>query len=806
MPVGSLPSVDFPLMMRSDSSNSSQWMTESRRNLVASIASLVILLVVTITYSNLHPQFQRGGFIVTIFGIVAWMLIRYRSGRELSIPLVTFPLGAMVLLGYLLSTRSPVTAIAIEKVSVTLPIILLLLLVTDSLFGWWKIDTWENALVSLAILFCFLEFVLAFFWISGWWQASGAALSLPPIGYRPSGLFLGHANVFAGYLNLVIPIAIVRSTTALSRRDRMLWYLAIVIFLMTQLLSSSRGGWLAGIAAIVTTVAILLIRRADAGGVLNAIRQNWIKLVAGAGLLLVGTIIVLIAAEVSPGHAPLLSARSGIWKPAWTIIQSSPVLGHGPASFSALFAIQKQIPPGFATSHAHNMLLQTWAELGLIGLLLLVLASVLLIFAFISAWRHRSTARLAAYGGAGIAVLLHNQLDYLFESPGYLMGVAVIIGLLYSHAPESQSLRLTRGWVTLTIGLALIPFIASVALGGRGAREYWDGVAAGRAGDWEQASDQICRSMELEYSMPLYTFQCGLALAYLAEQENDFTALNQAGQVFEIGLRQDPHWPMHWANLGAIQWSLDETTSARDSLTRAAELAPRNSRIALNLGWMQEQLGDPASAQLSYQSAISSDPWLQFNYFLSQEDFRIGSISASNLYPDAPISLLAGLNGWAALQDKDHRQAQEYFTDALEANPGDSLVLAGLAKLLQAEGDSSSALQMIKRASWLGDNSADVGFVAGSIALAQGDEDEALRYFENAARSESLYSESEAYYARTYLRYYLEPDAVPQLFGLGFLSPSSMEFQLILDFLRKQERWDLVNLLGMQGSDSGQSQ
>ncbi|MCH8093177.1 MAG: O-antigen ligase family protein [Chloroflexi bacterium] len=767
--------------------------SDSRRNLLTFTTSLLILLIVTTTYSSFHPKFQRMGFILTLLGVLAWIMLRNRSGRELSIPWIGLPLGALILLGYVLSLRSPVPVIAWEKVSQSLPIVLALLLVTDSLAGWWKANSWENALVSFAVLFTILEFALAILWLVGWWRVSSDSLSFPPVGYRPSGLFLGHANIFAGYLNLVIPIAIVRSTTAESKRDRSLWYLVIAIFLLAQLLASSRGGWLAGIAAILTTLAVLHIRGAGTGSAINAFRRHWIKMVTGAGLLLIGTIIVLIAAEISPGHAPLLSARSGIWEPAWAIIRSSPVIGHGPASFSALFAIETQIPPGFATSHAHNLFLQTWAELGLLGLILLALAGVCAALAFVGAWRTRFTPRLAAYAGAGVAVLLHHQLDYLFESPGYLIGVIVIIGLLYRLAPDRQKLNLGRGWAAVAIGSFLIPFVGSAALGGRGAQAYWTGVESGRHGDWQNASERICLAMDLNPSIPLYASQCGLALAFAAEESIDAEPLIAAEEAYQEGLSKGLNWPMHWANLGAIQWSLGETGRALESLARAAELAPRNPRIAFNLGWMQEQLGDPASAQLSYRAAISSDPWLQFNPLLSQDDSRAGSISASELYPNASDGLLAGLNGWAALRKDSLRPARDYFTTALGADPSDALALAGLAKVAQAEGHSSRAMELIRRAIWLGGGSANVNFLAGSIALAQGDVEHALRYFEDAARSTSLYSESAPYYARTYLRYYLEPDAVPQLVGLGIFTLSSQEKEDIIEFLKERKRQDLIH-------------
>ena len=167
-------------MIQQRSPKFSELMNESRRNLLAFFISILILLIATTSYSNLHPQFQLMGFVLTVLGILAWLLLRYRSGRRLSIPLVVLPLGALVLLGYVMSLRSPVPIIAIEKVSQSLPIVLALLLITDSLFGWWRVDTWENALVSFAILFCLLEFALAFLWLAGWWQVSEETMSFPP--------------------------------------------------------------------------------------------------------------------------------------------------------------------------------------------------------------------------------------------------------------------------------------------------------------------------------------------------------------------------------------------------------------------------------------------------------------------------------------------------------------------------------------------------------------------------------------------------------------------------------------------------
>ena len=82
---------------------------------------------------------------------------------------------------------------------------------------------WENALISLAILFAAFELILASFWFRNWWAISGLGFSWPPVGYRSPGGLLDHPNVLSAFLNLIIPIVLTRWMVGKRRDRRILW-------------------------------------------------------------------------------------------------------------------------------------------------------------------------------------------------------------------------------------------------------------------------------------------------------------------------------------------------------------------------------------------------------------------------------------------------------------------------------------------------------------------------------------------------------------------------------------------------------
>jgi O-antigen ligase len=123
-----------------------------------------------------------------------------------------------------------------------------------------------------------------------------------------------------------------------------------------------------------------------------------------------------------------MTGRSGIWKIVLQLIWQRPIAGWGWISnwvpgvkpYAGLVVIDR-VP----YYQAHNAYLDTWMQLGIIGLLLLL---SLIVYSFVRAWR----------------------LAVRHTSALYLWPVLVFVGLLVWSATESRML-IEIGWVLLVL-------------------------------------------------------------------------------------------------------------------------------------------------------------------------------------------------------------------------------------------------------------------------------------------------------------------------------------------------------------------
>jgi hypothetical protein len=106
----------------------------------------------------------------------------------------------------------------------------------------------------LISLVCCLLVVL---WFRRWDAAVGSGS--PPIGFRLPGILVGHPNVIAGFLNLLLPLVLVRLVAPRSWWIRILLVFMLALFLITEYFASSRGGWIGGAAGIAVTVGLLVL-------------------------------------------------------------------------------------------------------------------------------------------------------------------------------------------------------------------------------------------------------------------------------------------------------------------------------------------------------------------------------------------------------------------------------------------------------------------------------------------------------------------------------------------------------------------
>ena len=200
---------------------------------------------------------------------------------------------------------------------------------------------------------------------------------------RAFGTF-GQPNPFAGYLGLVLPLALGLAMGAIVKRGSFslrpfFLFGAIALMLLAAILMSlSRGAWLAFFAAI-SIMAVMVSRR--------SLIYLVLLLFLVAILLGLGTFNVLpqpVTARLSiitdyvrifdvrkvtvtPENWAIVE-RMANWQAAWGMFSDHPLLGVGIGNYGVVYPHYALEGWENTTGHAHNYYLNLLAETGIIGL------------------------------------------------------------------------------------------------------------------------------------------------------------------------------------------------------------------------------------------------------------------------------------------------------------------------------------------------------------------------------------------------------------------------------------------------------
>ncbi|HID61696.1 MAG TPA: hypothetical protein EYP49_02955, partial [Anaerolineae bacterium] len=295
------------------------------------------------------------------------------------------------------------------------------------------------------------------------WSSLGSyAPPLPLLQQRFYSL-LGDPNMTADLLNLLWPLALARLATTRRRGVKALLGTWIAATLVTQLLTCSQGG-MAGLAVATTSTLLLLllaIRPAwFVGWWGRAKARRWMLWLLGllTVLLVTGFLGVLIVA------GDLLEARGTLWKAGWQTFWRSPLWGSGPFTYGTQLMLYESTPPYPVYPHAHNYLLNTAAETGLLGLAASAWVAIALGMALLRTWQRAGRAHRSLMAGA-IGSLLgfatHSLADnhIILPSIGLIVIVALALALDSADAPLSQPPRvyhLSVAWLGLPALILMI--------------------------------------------------------------------------------------------------------------------------------------------------------------------------------------------------------------------------------------------------------------------------------------------------------------------------------------------------------------
>ncbi|MCE9671225.1 O-antigen ligase family protein [Myxococcus stipitatus] len=251
---------------------------------------------------------------------------------------------------------------------------------------------------------------------------------------RATSVFSG-PNQLATCLLMSLPLSAALVRTARNRLGRGLAAFCLLTGIPLLYFTRSQGAWLAVVAVAGVLVTWLL-----ATGTASRRRRAWL-LLAVLGVLGIVMAVYLVATRTPEQLNALSDGRYFLLLAGLEMVRASPLLGVGLGNFYQHLGgfYPNDIAGRAQHEHAHNMYLQVFAELGLMGLVLLLwFYWGILRRAATVAPRHALTTGLLA---AVLGVLVHSLTDYtLLIIPTALM-FALVLGMLdvLTQPPRAQA-------------------------------------------------------------------------------------------------------------------------------------------------------------------------------------------------------------------------------------------------------------------------------------------------------------------------------------------------------------------------------
>ena len=389
-------------------------------------------------YSQLTFTLRVFNQIVVTLILAGWLLGRVRRKEGLPATRLDLALGLYLLVNIISAWLGLSPRLSFERLWFTLTHILAFYLLVDLIRrGWANKLTWAFFMASAVVcIVAFTEIAAWYFgsalfanFAQGWWEIGGWRNPIPPLIYRLA-ITLNGPTALAAYLALFIPVALGLILTLSARNEnRRALQIWLVMAFVVQIFTFAR----AGLLALVTSLSLLaagwlLTRKSRSFDILSRWRAfkplSQISILAGS-LLLAGGVFFWLQRLLARGTSSA-NFRFMLWDTALNIFQSQWLTGVGPGNFGrALLRYNDPSLPRLQISTAHNIYLNTAAELGGLGLI----AGGLLILSLGWAWwqrwrqipglRHQSPAetyrcwgRVDRFGGPNVGRHLSGYAQY----------------------------------------------------------------------------------------------------------------------------------------------------------------------------------------------------------------------------------------------------------------------------------------------------------------------------------------------------------------------------------------------------------
>ena len=325
-------------------------------------------------------------------------------------------------------------------------------------------------------------------------------------------------------------------------------------------LPSRRAALVGGSAVLLAALALAI-----AAGAPGEIDDGWQEFKSGAGP----------GEDGSRFDSASGNGRYQYWSAAVDANATDPLVGTGPGTYRYWWARAGTVPG--VVHDAHSLYLQTLAEAGIIGLLIVAGAVVaLLVFAFARALRAPPLARpwLAAAAASCAGFATAAAVDWVWQLTvvpvAFLCVVAAIAGSQpeggLEHTPASPRLRLAVGAVAIAgVLIMATPLVADLLV--------QSSQRAAVAGDLRTALD---RAQQARQVAP-WAAGPRLQEALVLEAGGDLDGAADAAR--EATDRESTNWKP-WQVLSRIEFERGDQAAGTEAYQRARSLNPRSPLFA----------------------------------------------------------------------------------------------------------------------------------------------------------------------------------------------------------------------------------
>jgi hypothetical protein len=258
------------------------------------------------------------------------------------------------------------------------------------------------------------------------------------------------------------------------------------------------------------------------------------------------------------------NARAGLWRIAWDDYQGHELLGSGAGTYEAYYLQHRT--SGLKVRNAHNLYLETLADLGPVGLLLLVAG---LVAPLVAGIRGRREPLVPVAFGAFAAFLLHAGADWDWQLTAVtLVALTCAAGMLTSSPSVRRSIDLGARGVRagMLVAIALVAVVALIGLRGNAAASASQRAASEQ--HWRVAESEARTAVAWEPWSADARTELGLAL--LGEHRDA-----AAGEAFRAAIARDPRSWQAWLDLARAS----SGTARQHALAQATRLDPREPQV-----------------------------------------------------------------------------------------------------------------------------------------------------------------------------------------------------------------------------------